>query len=70
MVKVAWELHIVEMKNPQISICIPDVFQPRDSRNDPRKKSMTASMTGTDSKAGGRDYLLLFMQAKSVCERW
>ena len=28
------------------------------------------NMSGTDSKAGGRDYLLLFMQAKSVCERW
>ncbi len=28
------------------------------------------NMSGTDSKAGGRDYLGLFMQAKSVCERW
>ncbi|MBZ0264233.1 L-glutamate gamma-semialdehyde dehydrogenase [bacterium] len=28
------------------------------------------NMSGTDSKAGGRDYLLLFMQAKSVTERW
>jgi len=28
------------------------------------------NMSGTDSKAGGRDYLPLFMQAKSVCERW
>lgn len=27
------------------------------------------NMSGTDSKAGGRDYLLLFSQAKSVCER-
>lgn len=27
------------------------------------------NMSGTDSKAGGRDYLLLFMQGKSVCER-
>ena len=27
------------------------------------------NMSGTDSKAGGRDYLLLFMQAKSVAER-
>ncbi|HKV40850.1 MAG TPA: L-glutamate gamma-semialdehyde dehydrogenase [Blastocatellia bacterium] len=27
------------------------------------------NMSGTDSKAGGRDYLLLFMQAKSVSER-
>jgi 1-pyrroline-5-carboxylate dehydrogenase len=27
------------------------------------------NMSGTDSKAGGRDYLLLFMQAKSICER-
>jgi len=26
------------------------------------------NMSGTDSKAGGRDYLLLFMQAKSVSE--
>ncbi len=28
------------------------------------------NMSGTDSKAGGRDYLPLFMQAKSVCEKW
>ena len=28
------------------------------------------NMSGTDSKAGGRDYLPLFMQAKSVTERW
>lgn len=27
------------------------------------------SMSGTDSKAGGRDYLLLFMQGKSITER-
>ena len=27
------------------------------------------NMSGTDSKAGGREYLLLFMQAKSVSER-
>ncbi|HEB84777.1 MAG TPA: L-glutamate gamma-semialdehyde dehydrogenase [Bacteroidetes bacterium] len=27
------------------------------------------NMSGTDSKAGGRDYLQLFMQAKSVAER-
>ncbi len=27
------------------------------------------NMSGTDSKAGGRDYLQLFMQAKSVTER-
>jgi 1-pyrroline-5-carboxylate dehydrogenase len=26
-------------------------------------------MSGTDSKAGGRDYLLLFLQAKSVAEK-
>jgi 1-pyrroline-5-carboxylate dehydrogenase len=26
-------------------------------------------MSGTDSKAGGPDYLLLFTQAKSVAER-
>jgi 1-pyrroline-5-carboxylate dehydrogenase len=25
-------------------------------------------MSGTDSKAGGRDYLLLFTQAKSISE--
>lgn len=28
------------------------------------------NMSGTDSKAGGRDYLSLFMQAKTICERW
>jgi 1-pyrroline-5-carboxylate dehydrogenase len=28
------------------------------------------NMSGTDSKAGGRDYLLLFLQAKSICERY
>ncbi len=28
------------------------------------------NMSGTDSKAGGRDYLLLFMQGKSICERF
>ncbi len=28
------------------------------------------NMSGTDSKAGGRDYLGLFLQAKSVCERY
>jgi len=28
------------------------------------------NMSGTDSKAGGRDYLLLFCQAKSICERF
>ncbi len=28
------------------------------------------NMSGTDSKAGGRDYLLLFMQAKSMAERF
>lgn len=27
------------------------------------------NMSGTDSKAGGSDYLLLFMQAKSICEK-
>src|SRR5206468_4775800 len=27
------------------------------------------NMSGTDSKAGGRDYLLLFMQAKSVAKK-
>jgi len=27
-------------------------------------------MSGTNSKAGGPDYLALFMQSKSVCERW
>lgn len=27
------------------------------------------NMSGTDSKAGGRDYLLLFMQGKSIAER-
>jgi 1-pyrroline-5-carboxylate dehydrogenase len=27
------------------------------------------NMSGTDSKAGGRDYLLLFLQAKAVAER-
>jgi 1-pyrroline-5-carboxylate dehydrogenase len=27
------------------------------------------NMSGTDSKAGGRDYLLLFMQAKTVAEK-
>jgi len=28
------------------------------------------NMSGTDSKAGGRDYLQLFMQAKSICEQF
>lgn len=28
------------------------------------------NMSGTDSKAGGRDYLLHFMQGKSITERW
>jgi 1-pyrroline-5-carboxylate dehydrogenase len=28
------------------------------------------NMSGTDSKAGGRDYLLLFMQAKAMTERF
>jgi 1-pyrroline-5-carboxylate dehydrogenase len=28
------------------------------------------NMSGTDSKAGGRDYLLQFMQGKSISERW
>jgi 1-pyrroline-5-carboxylate dehydrogenase len=28
------------------------------------------NMSGTDSKAGGRDYLQLFLQAKSVTEKW
>jgi 1-pyrroline-5-carboxylate dehydrogenase len=28
------------------------------------------NMSGTDSKAGGRDYLLLFTQAKSICEKF
>ncbi|MFA6570849.1 MAG: L-glutamate gamma-semialdehyde dehydrogenase [Bacteroidota bacterium] len=27
------------------------------------------NMSGTDSKAGSRDYLLLFMQGKSICEK-
>ena len=27
------------------------------------------NMSGTDSKAGGRDYLLLFLQGKSVSEK-
>jgi len=26
-------------------------------------------MSGTDSKAGGKDYLLLFTQAKSIAEQ-
>ncbi|MCP4249861.1 MAG: L-glutamate gamma-semialdehyde dehydrogenase [bacterium] len=28
------------------------------------------NMSGTDSKAGGRDYLQLFLQGKSICEKW
>jgi 1-pyrroline-5-carboxylate dehydrogenase len=28
------------------------------------------NMSGTDSKAGGRDYLLLFLQGKSITERF
>lgn len=28
------------------------------------------NMSGTDSKAGGRDYLQLFLQAKSISEKW
>ena len=28
------------------------------------------NMSGTNSKAGGRDYLGLFMETKSVSERW
>jgi len=28
------------------------------------------NLSGTDSKAGGRDYLQLFMQAQSITERW
>ncbi|MBC8204332.1 L-glutamate gamma-semialdehyde dehydrogenase [bacterium] len=28
------------------------------------------NMSGTDSKAGGRDYLGLFLQAKSITEKW
>ncbi len=28
------------------------------------------NMSGTDSKAGGRDYLQLFLQGKSICERF
>jgi 1-pyrroline-5-carboxylate dehydrogenase len=28
------------------------------------------NLSGTDSKAGGRDYLGLFLQAKSIAERW
>ena len=27
------------------------------------------NMSGTDSKAGGRDYLLLFLQAKTISEK-
>ena len=27
------------------------------------------NMSGTDSKAGGKDYLLLFLQAKSIAEK-
>jgi 1-pyrroline-5-carboxylate dehydrogenase len=27
------------------------------------------NMSGTDSKAGGQDYLLLFLQAKTVSEK-
>ncbi|MCS7221837.1 MAG: L-glutamate gamma-semialdehyde dehydrogenase [Anaerolineae bacterium] len=28
------------------------------------------NMSGTDSKAGGHDYLMLFMQAKAISEQW
>jgi 1-pyrroline-5-carboxylate dehydrogenase len=28
------------------------------------------NMSGTDSKAGGRDYLLLFTQAKTIAEKY
>jgi 1-pyrroline-5-carboxylate dehydrogenase len=28
------------------------------------------NMSGTDSKAGGRDYLQLFLQGKTICEQW
>jgi 1-pyrroline-5-carboxylate dehydrogenase len=28
------------------------------------------NMSGTDSKAGGKDYLMLFTQAKVVAERY
>ncbi|MEP6756080.1 MAG: L-glutamate gamma-semialdehyde dehydrogenase [Chthonomonadales bacterium] len=28
------------------------------------------NMSGTDSKAGGRDYLQLFLQGKAIAERW
>ena len=27
------------------------------------------NMSGTDSKAGGRDYLLLYMQAKTISRK-
>jgi 1-pyrroline-5-carboxylate dehydrogenase len=27
------------------------------------------NMSGTDSKAGGQDYLMLFLQGKSITER-
>jgi 1-pyrroline-5-carboxylate dehydrogenase len=58
--RARWELHVGNLYfNRKCTGALVDV-QPFGGFN----------MSGTDSKAGGRDYLLLFSQAKSVAERF
>jgi 1-pyrroline-5-carboxylate dehydrogenase len=58
--KARWELHCGNLYlNRKCTGALVDV-QPFGGFN----------MSGTDSKAGGRDYLMLFCQAKSVTERF
>jgi 1-pyrroline-5-carboxylate dehydrogenase len=57
--RARWELHVGNLYlNRKCTGALVDV-QPFGGFN----------MSGTDSKAGGRDYLMLFSQAKSVSER-
>ena len=58
--RARWELHVGNLYfNRKCTGALVDV-QPFGGFN----------LSGTDSKAGGRDYLLLFSQAKSVAERF
>ena len=51
--------------------CRQSVLQPQMYRLDGRRQNPFGgfNMSGTDSKAGGPDYLLLFTQAKSITEK-
>jgi len=59
-----------KIDRPSRSSCGEPLHQPEVHGSDGRGTSVGGfNMSGTDSKAGGPDYLYLFTQAKSVAEK-